>query len=83
LEDDDVVSFHQVYESVLLVDSTRPTTGEHVSKRFGFSDPFEWGAHRFVEKAVDSLKHRLVVGLPIEVVLPPEGSEYKRHYESV
>jgi hypothetical protein len=79
LKDDDVIVFNEVYESVFLVDSTRPTARQHVSKRFGLSDPFEWRAHRFVEKAIDALKHCIVVGLPIEIVLPPEGGEYEAH----
>jgi hypothetical protein len=83
LEDDDVMAFSHIYQSVLFVDPARPTTGQHVSKRFGFSDSFKWRAHRFFEKAIEAYKQGLVVGLPIEIVLPPKRSEYESHYESL
>jgi hypothetical protein len=68
---------------VLFVNPTRPTARQHVSKLFGFTDPFEWRARRFFEKTIQALKHCIVVGLPIEIVLPPEGGEYETHYESL
>jgi hypothetical protein len=60
---------------VFLVDPARPTTLHYVSKWFGFSDSLGWVAQNVLEKSIHSLQGQFVVGLPIGIVLPAEGSK--------
>jgi hypothetical protein len=79
LEYYDAVTIDEINQSMFFIDSSRPAARQYMSEWFGFSDSLGWAAHRFLKEAIQSLEYRLVVGLPIEVVLPTEGSEDESH----
>jgi hypothetical protein len=71
----DVVLIDEVHESMLFVDSSRPTARQDMSECFRLTNSIGGIAHRILKETVESLEHCVVVGLPIQVVLPTEGSE--------
>ena len=66
---------------MFLINSARPTSGKYVTKRLGLANTFERIPHGVFEKTIETLAHRLVVGLPMAVVLPAQWSEDQTHYE--
>ena len=82
LKDDNIVSIKEIDESMLLVNSSRPTSFENVSKRFRFANSVGRMTQHVFEKTIHSLQGRFVVGLPIAVVLPTHGSNNETHQVS-
>jgi hypothetical protein len=60
---------------VFLVDPARPTSFHDVSEWFGLSDSLGRVAQDVLEKSIHSLQSQFVVGLPIGIVFPAEGSK--------
>jgi len=44
LQDYKVVPVDEINQSVFIVNSSRPTTGQDMAKRFGFANSFEWAS---------------------------------------
>lgn len=82
LEDHDVVTVDEIHEPMLLVDSSRPRTGEGVTKLFWFADASEGIAGDVVEEAVDALERGTIGALPVPIVVPPVGGEDEPHRSS-
>jgi hypothetical protein len=79
LEHDDVVAFNQIHESVLAIDASRPCTLEHMAEWFGLADSAHWFAKRVFEQSINSLDHRFVCTVPVQVVSPSMRCEDQPH----
>jgi hypothetical protein len=79
LEHDDIILINEIDESMFLVNPPRPTFFEDVSKRLRFPNSFGRVTKDVLEKSINSLQCRLVVGPPIAAVLPTEGSKNQTH----
>jgi hypothetical protein len=82
LKYDDILVIDEIDESMLIVNSPRPTFIEDVSKRLRFANSVGRMTQDVFEKPIYSLQGRLVVGLPMAIVLPTVGSKNRTHYES-
>ena len=65
LEDDQIISVDEVDESMLFIDSPRPTALEHVTKLLGFTNAASRLAQRSLDQSVDASEARAVRLLPI------------------
>jgi hypothetical protein len=82
LKYDDIVSINEIDKAMFLVNPSRPTSFEDVSKRFRLANSVGRVTQDVLEKSIDSLQGRLVVGLPMAVVLPTDGSKNQTHQDS-
>jgi hypothetical protein len=82
LEHDYVISLHEIDDTVLPVNAPGPSALEHMAQRFGLADTAEWFTKRVLQESIDSLEHRLVSTLPMQVVVPSMRGEDQAHYKS-
>ena len=71
LQDNDVVVGDVIDEAVSIVDAARPRAGEDVLQGLRFANTSERIAQRVSDQLIDALECLAVLGLPVDVVLPP------------
>jgi len=81
LGDEQRILFDPIDETVLLVYSSGPVTGESMPERFGFSFSFIGRSGDILDESIDSLENTLVRPLPIEIVFP--GLSGKNDFHSI
>jgi len=79
LKDDNIVSINEIDQSMLFVNSSRPTSFEDVSKRFWFADSVSRVTQYVFQNSIHTIQSCFVMGLPIAVVLPTNGSKNQTH----
>jgi hypothetical protein len=71
-----------VNDSVFLVDSAGPITGETVFEGLGFTDAFKRFSLGLLDELIDSIKDLFVGFLPVQIVFPGVLGEDQFHSRS-
>jgi len=66
-EHDKIVAFNPVHQSVLVIDSARPTSNQITSQSFRFTNSLDGRSERFFDQQIDPFEQ-----LPV-LLLEPHG----------
>ncbi len=82
LRDAQIGALYSVDDAMLIIDASRPVSGERMPEALGLPNSREWVPLDFVDQRVDAL-HYLAIGLlPVQVVLPRMLGEHDPHSSS-
>lgn len=70
---------HLVYQSVFLINPSRPTSLQLMLQRFRLPDTIEWRTHCIPDKLIYAAQHPFVILLPVQIVTPRVLGEHDPH----
>ena len=83
LKDIKTIFFSTIYQTVLLIYSSRPPTSKIAAQWFGFAYPFERSSHTLLDEFVDAFEHLFIRFLPVQIILPGRRKKNQLHYSII